>query len=172
MVSKARLDFPEPERPVMQISRFRGNRTVMSLRLCSRAPWTTSSSAAISGESSARTGVRTEAPIARASRKPSLAAPRAPAAEQQAAEGEAEPEGAEREGADRDRLPPVRHLLPAAERLLFLGRQRLAAALLAQRAAGAQAEVEVLDDLGGLVHHCFEFIGWVGRVSADSARLR
>src|SRR5258708_4868073 len=31
----------------MQISLFRGNRTVMSLRLCSRAPWTTSSSAAI-----------------------------------------------------------------------------------------------------------------------------
>jgi hypothetical protein len=26
---------------------FRGSRTVMSLRLCSRAPWTTSSSAAI-----------------------------------------------------------------------------------------------------------------------------
>src|SRR5436190_2295853 len=33
----------------MQISAFRGNRTVTSLRLCSRAPWTTSSSTAISG---------------------------------------------------------------------------------------------------------------------------
>src|SRR4051794_3601108 len=32
----------------MQISLFRGSRTVMSLRLCSRAPWITSSSAAIS----------------------------------------------------------------------------------------------------------------------------
>src|SRR5437588_5410429 len=31
----------------MQISLFRGSRTVMSLRLCSRAPWTTSSSEAI-----------------------------------------------------------------------------------------------------------------------------
>src|SRR5882757_9475456 len=31
----------------MQMSAFRGSRTVMSLRLCSRAPWTTSSSAAI-----------------------------------------------------------------------------------------------------------------------------
>src|SRR5581483_5816531 len=31
----------------MQIRRFRGSRTVMSLRLCSRAPWTTSSSAAM-----------------------------------------------------------------------------------------------------------------------------
>src|SRR4051794_16441853 len=33
----------------MQIRRFRGSRTVMSFRLCSRAPWTTSSSAAIRG---------------------------------------------------------------------------------------------------------------------------
>src|SRR3954468_17949437 len=33
----------------MQMRRFRGSRTVMSLRLCSRAPWTTSSSAAIRG---------------------------------------------------------------------------------------------------------------------------
>src|SRR5438132_2626233 len=47
MVSKARLDLPEPDRPVMQIRRFRGRRTVMSLRLCSRAPWTMSSSGAI-----------------------------------------------------------------------------------------------------------------------------
>src|SRR6058998_1011349 len=47
MVSKARLDFPEPESPVMQMRAFRGSRTVMSLRLCSRAPWTTSSSAAM-----------------------------------------------------------------------------------------------------------------------------
>src|SRR5436190_10065199 len=58
MVSKARLDFPDPDRPVMQISAFRGSRTVMSLRLCSRAPWTTSSSTAIRRQSSGRTGVR------------------------------------------------------------------------------------------------------------------
>ena len=38
----------------MQISWFRGSRTVMSLRLCSRAPWTTSSSAAIGVQSSPR----------------------------------------------------------------------------------------------------------------------
>src|SRR5215207_2195481 len=31
----------------MQMRRFRGRRTVRSLRLCSRAPWTTSSSAAM-----------------------------------------------------------------------------------------------------------------------------
>src|SRR5712675_2001271 len=43
----------------MQIRRFRGSRTVMSLRLCSRAPWTTSSSAAIyHGHSTERTRVR------------------------------------------------------------------------------------------------------------------
>src|SRR5215471_7954453 len=44
----------------MQIRRFRGRRTVMSLRLCSRAPWTTSSSAAIEGgHCIRRTRVRT-----------------------------------------------------------------------------------------------------------------
>src|SRR5438132_8561028 len=34
----------------MQTSAFRGSLTVTSFRLCSRAPWTTSSSAAISGQ--------------------------------------------------------------------------------------------------------------------------
>ena len=74
----------------------------------------------------------------------------APAAEDEAAEGEAEPEGAERERADGDRLPRHREPVPAAERLLLLGRQRLAAALLAQRAAGPQPEVEVVEDLRGV----------------------
>src|SRR5215207_4865420 len=46
MVSKASEDFPEPERPVTQISEFLGRLTVTSLRLCSRAPCTTSWSAA------------------------------------------------------------------------------------------------------------------------------
>src|SRR4051812_7062830 len=41
----------------MQISAFRGSRTVTSLRLCSRAPWTTSSSAAI-GPLSYRSNMR------------------------------------------------------------------------------------------------------------------
>src|SRR6187549_892358 len=44
MVSNARLDLPLPESPVMTVSRSRGIRTVTSLRLCSRAPRTTSSS--------------------------------------------------------------------------------------------------------------------------------
>ena len=52
--------------------------------------------------------------------------------------------------------------LPAAERLLLLGRERLAAALLAQRAARAEAEIEVVEDFGGLVGHCVEFIGCFG----------
>src|SRR5206468_602719 len=59
MVSKARLDLPDPESPVMQMRAFRGSRTVMSLRLCSRAPWTISSSAAIEPHSTSRTYVRT-----------------------------------------------------------------------------------------------------------------
>ena len=37
-VSNARLDFPEPDSPVMTTSLSRGIATVTSLRLCSRAP--------------------------------------------------------------------------------------------------------------------------------------
>src|SRR6266516_3435939 len=38
MVSKARLDLPDPDSPVMTISASRGSSRDMSLRLCSRAP--------------------------------------------------------------------------------------------------------------------------------------
>ncbi len=38
MVSKARLDLPEPDSPVKTISESRGRSSEMSLRLCSRAP--------------------------------------------------------------------------------------------------------------------------------------
>src|SRR5204862_7648451 len=44
MVSKASEDLPEPDSPVMTTSASRGIATVMSLRLCSRAPETTSAS--------------------------------------------------------------------------------------------------------------------------------
>ena len=50
--------------------------------------------------------------------------------------------------------------------------QGLAATLLTERAARTQTEVEVLDDLGGLVHHGVEFIGWDGRGRPNSPRLR
>ena len=40
MVSKASDDFPEPLRPVMTVSLFRGISTLMFLRLCCRAPRT------------------------------------------------------------------------------------------------------------------------------------
>src|SRR5205085_3329412 len=76
-----------------------------------------------------------------------LRAPWAPAPENEAAQGEAEAERADGEGADRERLPPGGEPLPATERLLLLGRERLAAALLAQRAAGANAQVEVVEYL-------------------------
>ena len=46
-----------------------------------------------------------------------------------------------------------RETLPAAEHLLLLGRQRLPTPLLPHRAAGSQPEVEVVEDLGGLVGH-------------------
>ena len=74
------------------------------------------------------------------------------AAEDEAADGEAETEGADREGADRDALAPHRHLLPAADRLALLLGQLLAATLLAQRAAGLEAEVQVVEDLGAVRH--------------------
>src|SRR5690625_5693406 len=41
MVSKARLDFPEPETPVTTVSWFRGISTSTLLRLWTRAPLTT-----------------------------------------------------------------------------------------------------------------------------------
>src|SRR5215212_8139204 len=41
MVSKARLDLPEPDSPVMTTSESRGSLRCRSLRLCSRAPDTT-----------------------------------------------------------------------------------------------------------------------------------
>src|SRR3954465_1665648 len=44
MVSKASDDLPEPDSPVITTSASRGMATVMSLRLCSRAPETTSAS--------------------------------------------------------------------------------------------------------------------------------
>src|SRR5437899_2147476 len=39
MVSKARLDLPLPDSPVMTIRRSRGSERSKPLRLCSRAPW-------------------------------------------------------------------------------------------------------------------------------------
>src|SRR5207253_5311524 len=77
----------------------------------------------------------------------------APAAEHETAEREAEPEGAEREPADCDRLAPGGQPLPAAERFLLVRGQRLAAALLAQCTACPQAQVEVVEDLRGVVGH-------------------
>src|SRR5438445_13742588 len=40
MVSKARLDLPEPESPVTTMSLSRGNSSETFLRLCTRAPCT------------------------------------------------------------------------------------------------------------------------------------
>src|SRR5882724_1829080 len=53
----------------MQMRAFRGSRTVMSLRLCSRAPWTISSSAAIESHSTSRTYVRKAVPPAAQGRR-------------------------------------------------------------------------------------------------------
>src|SRR6185312_9858921 len=82
----------------------------------------------------------------------------APAAEHEAAEREAETERPECEAADRERLPPGGQALPAPERLLLVGRQRLAAALLPQRTTGAQTEIQVVEDLRGVIGHCVHSI--------------
>jgi SAM-dependent methyltransferase len=60
----------------------------------------------------------------------------APTAEDEAAQGEAEPKRPQGEGTHGQGLPPGGEPLPAAERRLLLGRQRLALPLLAQGAAG------------------------------------
>jgi len=82
-----------------------------------------------------------------------LSARLAPAAEDEAADREAEPEGAERKRADGDELPPEREAPPMANGLLLLRRERLAAPLLAHRAPRAEAEVDVVEELGRLVRH-------------------
>src|SRR5581483_2905212 len=97
----------------------------------------------------------------------------APAAEDEAAEGEPEPERAYREAADRDRLAPRGEPLPAAERLVLLGRQLLAAPLLAQRTARPQPEVEVIEDLRGVVGHgVHECIASFGRGGMPPSCIR
>src|SRR4051794_9020975 len=55
MVSKARLDLPDPDSPVMTISASRGSSTSMSLRLCSRAPEITICSETATGIDSTHT---------------------------------------------------------------------------------------------------------------------
>ena len=77
----------------------------------------------------------------------------APAAEDETAEREPEAERPDREAANGYRLPPGRKTLPVSERLLLFGRQGLAAPLLAPGCARAEAQVHVVEDLGGFVHH-------------------
>ena len=90
----------------------------------------------------------------------------APAAEDEAAERESQAERADREGADRSGLASGREPLPAAERLLLLVRELLAAALLAQRAARSQAEVEVVEDLRGIF--CCHAVQSIASFDCDS----
>src|SRR4051812_26566166 len=58
MVSKARLDLPDPDNPVNTMSASRGRSRWMSRRLCSRAPRTTRRSATwlLFGSGAARAG--------------------------------------------------------------------------------------------------------------------
>src|SRR6185437_16678833 len=66
--------------------------------------------------------------------------------------------------ADRDRLARGRETVPAAECLVLLLGQLLPASLLAQRSAGPQPEIEVVEDLRGVVsHRVHECIASFGR---------
>src|SRR2546426_828668 len=76
-----------------------------------------------------------------------------PAAEHETADGETEPERPDGEGADREAFAPHGKALPARQRLRFLDRQLLAAALLAKSAACLETEVEVVEDLRCLLGH-------------------
>src|SRR5207237_4259492 len=92
--------------------------------------------------------------------------------EEEAARGEAAPERADREAADRDPLAPRRQPLPAPERLLLLFGQRFAAALLTHGAAGAQTEIEVVENLRRLlVSHLSHCIACFAGVRAHPSRL-
>src|SRR5436190_13284236 len=77
MVSKARLDLPDPDSPVNTISESLGKSSDTSLRLCSRAPRTTRRSATAvcfpghevlprTGDTSSYPGALTEHPARRA----------------------------------------------------------------------------------------------------------
>jgi len=82
-----------------------------------------------------------------------LAACGAPAAENEAADSEPEPERAERERPDRDKPAPERQAVPAADRLLLVGREGLTATLFPRCPSGTKAEVDVVEELWRLVRH-------------------
>jgi len=95
-----------------------------------------------------------------------------PAAEDEAAESEAESEGADGEAADREGLAPGGKSLPASERLALFRRQRLASALLADRAARSETEIEVVENLGRLFGHAGQTIASTGCAHTCFAPLR
>ena len=76
-----------------------------------------------------------------------------PAPEDEAADGEAESERPERERSHGDELPPEGEPLPVSERLLFLSGERLTPTPLADRAACAKTEIDVIEELGRFVRH-------------------
>ena len=142
----------------MQMTALRGSRTVMSLRLCSRAPWTTSSSTAIGPlyRPNVRSYRVSFGRVARGSRAGGQALRQRP---------NTRPPSVKPSPNVPTAKPPIamplRHggeALPVAERLALLVGQRLASALLSQRAAGPKAEIEIVEDLDrllvGHLTHC------------------
>ena len=67
------------------------------------------------------------------------------------------------EAADCEGLTPGRESLPAAEGLALFTREGLASALLPDRAARPETEIEVVEDLGRLFGHADQTIASTGR---------
>src|SRR3954452_15205146 len=63
MVSNARLDLPEPERPVNTIMRSRGNSSETFFRLCTRAPCTAMVVRAVTRDATAGASGLFDAPL-------------------------------------------------------------------------------------------------------------
>ena len=161
----------------MQTSAFRGSRTVTSLRLCSRAPWTTSSSIGMRGSLPrlSRSNKCSCTPGVRRARSRSPApgvTPCGPAAEDEAAEGETEPERAEREGADRHHLAPDGKPLPVAESNELLLGELLAAPLLSAGLPRPGARDRGRRRSPESVPTCFECIASFGRERLRDPHLR
>src|SRR4051794_21947492 len=95
-----------------------------------------------------------------------------PFSEHESTQGEPEPERPDTESAHRGGLAPRGKPLPPAEGLLLVVRQGLAATLFAHGAAGAQAEVEIVEDLGRFVRHVTQCTSLLRRCPQGSSTSR
>src|SRR5436190_20548074 len=96
----------------------------------------------------------------------------APFAEHEPAQSEPESERPDAERPYRQRLAPRGKALPTPKRLALLLGQGLAPALLADGASGAQAEIEIVEDLGAGVRHVSQCTSLPRRYPRTSSNSR